>query len=133
MDFKDVLNLFFERSNALQPLWSFYTTVVLALIAFFSAIKPSEKIRVGAVIFSIVFVVLAWANLDALLTVTRQRLAAVSLLKDTSKLSNVPDKAVVNALLGGLEPSSVRRVVIGHVAADFFVLAMIWMLAVKKA
>jgi hypothetical protein len=46
MDFKDLVSLYFERSNAIQTFWNFYLTVILGLSAFFGSqtipVEPND-------------------------------------------------------------------------------------------
>lgn len=75
MSFSEALNIAFERSNQLQTYWSFYATAVLALLAFFGSAKAETRSPLLAFLLTLAFAGLSLANLEALLDVSRQRIA----------------------------------------------------------
>ena len=54
MDAKSALNLFFERSNAMQMFWSLYIPIVLGIMAFFGAGSQRSRIPAASVTFAFV-------------------------------------------------------------------------------
>jgi hypothetical protein len=54
MEYKDVLSLAFQRADELQNYWSFYGTVVLALLGFFASLKADRTLIFGAAFVSAV-------------------------------------------------------------------------------
>lgn len=132
MDFKDLVNLYFERSNALQTYWSFYISIVLALLAFFGSLKRSRHNLLLTVFLSISFIVCAAMNLSALWDVTEARLAVKQLIL-TRTFSPPLDPEVLNAMRGVLKPATLGWVVGTHLSGDILTLAGIWYLALRKA
>jgi hypothetical protein len=134
MEFKDLLSLYFERSNAMQMYWNFYITIVLSLMAFFGTIKLSTKIKYVTGILVLAFVAFAFVNLDALCEVDQQRIDAKCLIKQNSyKKDNAPDQATVNQLSAHMNPPSIAGVTALHLIGDLFTIAGILILVWKKS
>src|ERR1700685_3398680 len=73
MTYSDLLQAFFERSNALEALWTIYVTVVGALLGFCAA-----RGRLGLWTMSVItvaFCLFAAGNLSGMRDVTLQRVA----------------------------------------------------------
>jgi hypothetical protein len=128
MNFTQLLPLAFERSNQLQIYWSFYTTVVLALLAFFGSARPSVRTKRLAILVTIAFVSVSLANLEALCDVSRQRLAIQLLLERAANIDSA-HLAVVRAIT----PSSLFAVRAFHLTFDAFTLVAVWVLALRGA
>jgi hypothetical protein len=130
VEFKDLITLYFERSNALETLWTIYITVVVGLLAFLGSVKlrPPRRLVVGTLILA--FAGFAWFNCDALRSVTRQRVAAAGLIRDLQR--SKPNDAQVEKLANTLDPSSEREVTASHAAVDAVAVAAFLMLASRK-
>ena len=75
MEFKDLVSLYFERSNAIQTFWNFYLTVIFGLLAFFESQKmPVGNRALPTLVFSLAFAGFAAFNLHAHLTPHRHAL-----------------------------------------------------------
>jgi len=131
MEPKDLVSFYFERTNAMQVLWSFGLTVILGLLAFFGSIKPSPRTTRVAAILSLTFVGLAYVNLTGLLSVTRQRIAAAELIR-SSHSDTSPGQAAITAIAQTLDPPTTVGVISLHIFADIFTLAAVWTLALRK-
>src|SRR5438552_18824404 len=73
MNYNDLIQLYFERSNALQGYWNLYVVVVGGLLAFSSLRKQPAVIT--TLIVSVLFGLVAYDNHDAIQVATRQLLA----------------------------------------------------------
>jgi len=113
--------MYFERSTAFETLWSFYITVVLALLAFSGGGKKTT-IEV-AVFLTMAFLVFAAVSLKALLVVTRQRCKLQTLI---SAAASAPDALDEKAIAETIDSSTVRSVVAVHLLGDALTLAGIW-------
>jgi hypothetical protein len=122
MDFKDLVSLYFERTNAVQVLWGLYITIALGLLAFLGA-NPAVLKRVYLVgLLSLGFIGFAVVNADALYDVTKARVAAHDLIANyTAK--DPPNQAIVDRIKTIVNPPTPREVVIFHVSVDIGVLA----------
>lgn len=132
MEFKDLVTLYFERSNALQTYWAFYTTIVLALLAFFGSIKPSRQKLLIAVVLSLSFISFAAVNLDALRSVTKARIACRDLIF-SGRLDNLPSQEVQQHIEQIITPWPFAGVAVMHVAGDIFTVGSIWFLVLLKS
>ncbi|WP_293367483.1 hypothetical protein [Nevskia sp.] len=134
MQWNETLTVYFERSGALQTYWNFYVTIVLALIAFFGTVKPSEKLTRVAALITAAYIVFAIVNLDALLDVTRQRLVLQAII--TEQLGAMSDTkahaAKFKAIVATLRPPNECGVIVVHVLGDIFILSAVWFLTIKK-
>jgi len=63
MNYNELIQLYFERSNALQMYWNLYVVIVGGLLAFSSLRKQPAAIT--TVIVSVLFGLFAYENHDA--------------------------------------------------------------------
>jgi hypothetical protein len=138
MELRDLIGLYFERSNAMQTYWNFYITVILALIAFFGSAKPSAKTKYLAGILTLAFIMFAVVNYDALNDVTRQRITAKALIEEAAKQPQasaqaLPNESVFSALKDKLNPPTEGQLLLVHGLGDLFAIAGIWFLALRKS
>ena len=127
MDFRDLVTLYFERTNAMQTLWSIYITIVLGLLGFVGTAKPRTAIVVA---MAIAFCGFAYVNCDALRSVTWQRNVVASLVRAESGKGDNSDARL--RIAGTLDPPSVRGVIAFHVLGDVLVLSAILFLGLKR-
>ena len=73
MNYNELIQLYFERSNALQGYWNLYVVVVGGLLAFSSLRKQPAAIT--TLIVTVLFGLFAYENHDAIQVATAQRLA----------------------------------------------------------
>ncbi len=73
MNYNELVQLYFERSNAIQGYWNLYVIVVGGLLAFSSLRKQPAAIT--TLIVSVLFGLFAYENHDAIQIATGQRLA----------------------------------------------------------
>jgi hypothetical protein len=125
----DLVTKFFERSNAIQAYWSFYSTAVLGLLAFFGTKKRDRLI---ASLLSVAFAGFAASNLDALRTVTRQRIVLKEMLTACTKLEPPQCGVALHELSDTVSPSSLTAVTYLHLTGDVFVFVGIWWLVLHR-
>src|SRR5258706_2636736 len=85
MKYPDLIQLYFERSNALQWYWTIYLIIIGGLLAFSSLRQRPDLIT--AILVTCLFTFFAYKNLGAIHDVTLQRIAVVSLIKQTPTLT----------------------------------------------
>ena len=73
MNQTDLITLYFERSNALQSLWTLYVVIIGGLLAF-SSLRQRPDIWTTALV-AVLYVIFAVRNLGGIRDVTVQRLA----------------------------------------------------------
>src|SRR2546423_6268179 len=79
MNYNELIQLYFERSNAMQEFWNLYVVIVGGVLAFSSLRKQPAAITTALV--CLLFALFAHENLDALHDVTAQRFAAIEAIK----------------------------------------------------
>ena len=67
MKYNELIQLYFERSNALQAYWTLYVVIVGGLLAFSSLRKLPAAVT--TLIVTLLFGLFAYENLDAIMTV----------------------------------------------------------------
>ena len=125
MRYYDLLQLYFERSNALQWYWTIYVVVIGGLLAF-SSLRQRPDWRT-AVLVTVLYCFFAYKNLGAIKDVTDQRLAIhraiVALPADRLDVKEIDLRPVIEPTLLPPEYPGVRNF---HVASDVLTIAAIW-------
>ena len=126
MNYNDLIQLYFERSNSLQSYWTLYVVVIGGLLAFSSIRKQGDMVT--TLLVSILFSFFAFKNLDAIHDVTVQRFAALDALKKFSPTG--ADGANVVSARSAIEPTltppeygGVRNF---HVTSDVLTVLALW-------
>ena len=124
MTYNDLLQHYFDRSNALQWYWTVYVVVIGGLLAF-SSLRQRPDSRT-AVLVTILYICFAYKNLGAIRDVTFQRMAIYETLKT---VPNEPSE-VSRPLRPRLEPTLVPPAYEGvrnfHVATDVLTVLALW-------
>src|SRR5947199_3603352 len=98
MNYSELIQLYFERSTAMQAYWNLYVVIVGGLLAFSSMRKQPAAIT--TLIVSILFALFAYENHDAIQIATGQRLAThEAITKFDSSGATVPSAKPVRDLL----------------------------------
>src|SRR5437763_15861951 len=79
MNYNELIQLYFERSNAMQQYWNLYVIIVGGVLAFSSLRKQPAAITTALV--CILFALFAYKNLDAMKDTTAQRFATIEAIK----------------------------------------------------
>src|ERR1700719_3015358 len=79
MNYNELIQLYFERSTAMQSYWNLYVIIVGGVLAFSSLRKQPAAITTAIV--SILFALVAYKHLDAVYDTTAQRFAVVESIK----------------------------------------------------
>ena len=79
MTFSELLQIYFERSNALQSYWTVYVVVIGGLLAFSSLRKEPD--HVTTLLITVLFTFFAYKNLGAIQDVSVQRFAVLEAMK----------------------------------------------------
>jgi hypothetical protein len=138
MRYADLVQLYFDRSNALQSYWTLYVVVIGGLLAFSSLRKDRNFLVAGLV--TVLYVCFAYKNLGAIGDATVQRLAILDAIKQFStQPAGSPDEAEVDRLRtvrGLLEPTLTPPDFAGtrtfHVATDVLTAAALWTLVLSR-
>src|SRR5690349_1670365 len=80
MNYNELIQLYFERANAMQQYWNLYVIIVGGILAFSSLRKQPTAITTAIV--CVLFALFAYKNLDAMYDTTAQRFATLNAIKD---------------------------------------------------
>jgi hypothetical protein len=131
VEYKDVVALYFERSNQMHTYWTFYLAVCLTLPALVGMVKSSARRLVVGAILSFALAVIAAVNLSASIDATRTRMACRDMLR-SGMLEHVPDDAVQRQINAMMRPPSVAAVMGVHVGGDLLAPATLWYLVLAR-
>jgi hypothetical protein len=129
MKYDQLVQLYFERSTALQNYWTLYVVIVGGLLAFASMRQTWSKSDIPAtILISILFIVFAYRNCGAIQDVTQQRQAAVDAIHVVESSPDAPSPMVsskIDPTLISPDFSVARNF---HIAGDVLTLAALWMM-----
>ena len=133
MSYNELIQLYFERSNALQSYWTLYVVIIGGLLAFSSLRKQPDLLT--TVLLTVLFSFFAYKNLGGIHDATEQRFAALRAIKQ------YPQAALETAEVGQtreiLEPTLVPPAYEGvrnfHIVSDLLTLATLWAMERRRA
>jgi len=117
MNYNELIQLYFERSNAMQQYWNLYVIIVGGVLAFSSLRKQPAAITTALV--CILFGLFAYKNLDAMKDTTAQRFAT-------------PSKQVRDLLEPTLTPATFGSVKATHIISDLLTIAALCAMELRR-
>ena len=126
MTYNDLIQLYFERSNALQAYWTLYVVIVGGLLAFSSLRKQPAALT--TLVVSMLFVLFAYENLDAILETSRQRFATLEAIK----ASPIETQQVRAAIEPTLRPATLGSSTMTHLISDVLTIAGLWVMELRR-
>jgi hypothetical protein len=130
MKYDELIQLYFERSNALQAYWTLYVVIVGALLAFSSLRKLPAAVT--TLIVTLLFGLFAYENLDAIMTVTRQRHATLAAIKQSDSSTAPEIKPVRDLLEPTLTPAEESAVQRTHLVSDLLTIVGLWAMELRR-
>ena len=132
MNYNELIQLYFERSTAMQQYWNLYVIVVGGVLAFSSLRKQPASITTALV--CILFALFAYNNLDAMKDTTAQRFATIEAIKqfDSGAGAASPSKQVRDLLEPTLTPATYNSVRTTHVISDILTIAALWAMELRR-
>ncbi|PYK17944.1 MAG: hypothetical protein DME53_05350 [Verrucomicrobia bacterium] len=132
MNYNDLIQLYFERSTAMQAYWNLYVVIVGGLLAFSSLRK--QPAPTTTLIVSLLFALFAYENLDAMYDTTRQRFATIEAIKqvDSTGTNAGSLKQVRDLLEPTLTPATYGSVRTTHVISDILTIAALWAMEFRR-
>jgi len=132
MNYNDLIQLYFERSTAMQEYWNLYVVIVGGLLAFSSLRKQPAAIT--TLIVSLLFALFAYENLDAMYDTTRQRFATIQAIKqfDSTETNAASLKQARDLLEPTLTPATYGSVRTTHVISDILTIAALWAMEFRR-
>jgi len=131
MNYNELIQLYFERSTAMQSYWNLYVIIVGGLLAFSSLRKQPAAIT--TLIVSILFALFAYKNLDAMHDTTVQRFAVMEAIKQYDPTTAVAvSKQVRDLLEPTLTPATYGSVKATHIVSDILTIAALWAMELRR-
>jgi hypothetical protein len=131
MNYSQLIQLYFERSTAMQQYWNLYVIIVGGVLAFSSLRKTPAAITTALV--CILFALFAYENLDAMKDTTAQRFATLEAIKQfDSSVSGAPSKQVRDLLEPTLTPATFGSVKTTHITSDLLTIAALCAMELRR-
>ena len=131
MKYNDLIQLYFERTTALQNYWTLYVVIVGGLLAFSSLRKQPAALT--TLVVSILFALFAYENLDAIKATALQRHATLAAIKQSDAGSTAPEiKPVRDLLEPTLNPASISSTQMTHLISDLLTIAGLWIMELRR-
>jgi hypothetical protein len=132
MNYNELIQLYFERSNAMQQYWNLYVVIVGGVLAFSSLRKQPAAITTALV--CILFGLFAYENLDAMKDTTAQRFATLEAIKqfDSGAAAAAAPKQMRDLLEPTLTPATFGSVKVTHVISDLLTIAALWAMELRR-
>jgi hypothetical protein len=132
MNYNELIQLYFERSTAMQQYWNLYVVIVGGVLAFSSLRKQPAAIT--TVLVCVLFALFAYNNLDAMKDTTAQRFATIDAIKqfDSGSGAASPSKQVRDLLEPTLTPATYNSVRATHVTSDILTIAALLAMELRR-
>lgn len=130
MTYAELIQLYFERSNALQWYWTLYVVIIGGLLAFSSIRKQPD--RLTTLLVTVLFCFFAYKNLDAIHDVTLQRYATLAAIKQDLSRSTPPTAQVAQFLEPTLVTPEFEGVRKFHITSDVLTVAAVWAMELRR-
>jgi hypothetical protein len=130
MKYDELIQLYFERSNALQAYWTLYVVIVGGMLAFSSMRKLPAAVT--TLIVTLLFGLFAYENMDAIMTVTKQRHATLAAIKQSDSAASAEIKPVRDLLEPTLTPAAESAVQRTHLVSDVLTIVGLWALELRR-
>lgn len=131
MNVTDLVLIYFERSNALQWLWTLYVVIVGGLLAFSSLRK--ERSVPTTLLISVLFSIFAYKNLGGIRDITFQRFAVLEAIKTLpQQAADAPAEKSLRTLQPTLDPPPWNEGRNTHLLSDLLTLAVLWTMELRR-
>ncbi len=132
MNYQELIQLYFERSNAMQQYWNLYVLVVGAILAFSSLRK--QHAAVTTFLVCILFALFAYENLGAMKDCTAQRFAVLDAIRhfDANGGATTNPKPVRDLLEPTLTPATWRSVKTTHLTSDILTIVALIAMELRR-
>ncbi len=119
MNYAQLVELYFERSTALQNYWTLYVVIIGGLLAF-SSMRQIPN-RLTTVLITVLFLCFAYKNCGAIIDVTAQRLKVYDAVKAASADSGI--KSALEPTMVGTDVEGVKKF---HYVCDGLTVLTLW-------
>ncbi len=132
MTYSQLIQLYFERSTALQNYWTLYVVVIGGLLAISNL--RTRRDRLTVVLVTVLYCFFAYKNLGAIEETTQQRDAVLTTIRQyhgddaLTGLAKFPE--TIEPTLVATPIDSIRHF---HVGCDLLVVLMLWAMERRRA
>jgi hypothetical protein len=130
MNYSELVQLYFDRSTAMQNYWNLYVFVVGGLLAFSSLRKHHAAVTTALV--CLLFALFAYENLGALKDVTAQRFALLDAIKRLGPGNATDPRPIRERLEPTLTPATYSSVRVTHVTSDILTIAALIAMELRR-
>jgi hypothetical protein len=132
MNYNELIQLYFERGNAMQNYWNLYVLIVGGILAFSSLRKQPAAIT--TLLVCLLFALFAYENLGAMKDCTAQRFAALAAVKqfDANGGATTNPKPARNLLEPTLTPATWQSVKATHLTSDILTVAALLAMELRR-
>jgi hypothetical protein len=130
MNYNELIQLYFERSHAMQEYWNLYVLIVGGVLAFSSLRKQPAAITTALV--CILFVLFAYNNLDAMKDTTAQRFATLQGIKEFDSGGAAETRKVRDLIEPTLTPATYEGVRRTHIISDLLTIAALCAMELRR-
>lgn len=132
MSYSQLIQLYFERSTALQNYWTLYVVVIGGLLAISNL--RTRRDRLTVILVTVLYVCFAHKNLGAIEDTTLQRNAVLTTIQqyhgNDALTGDASFRQSIEPTLVAPTIKSIRRF---HVACDVLVVLMLWAMERRRA
>jgi hypothetical protein len=129
MKYSELIQTYFERSNALQWYWTLYVLVIGGVLAFSSFRQRPDLITTALV--TILYACFAYKNLGAIEATTEELLAVLSAIEQFPAAG--PEAEAINRARSTVQPTLQPTPIGGltgvrafHIMCDLLTVAVVW-------
>lgn len=131
MSYTDLVQMYFERSNALQWLWTLYVVIVGGLLAF-SSMRKERDVKTTSLV-TVLFCIFAYKNLGGLEDITVHRFAVLEALRAHPAVTADAETARAARLIGPtLVPPPWKEGRTTHLVADALLVTALWTMELRR-
>ncbi len=132
MNYNELIQLYFDRSTAMQNYWNLYVLVVGGILAFSSLRK--QHAAVTTLLVCILFALFAYNNLGAMKDCTAQRFAVLDSIRqfDANGGATTNPRAVRDRLEPTLTPATWSSVKVTHLTSDVLTIAALIAMELRR-
>jgi hypothetical protein len=132
MNYGQLIELYFSRSNALQWYWTVYVVVIGGLLAFSSLRQRPD--RITGVLVTVLYLCFAYKNLGAIRDVTYERYAILRAIKEApgEPPADVTMSVARQQIEPVLKPPEFEGVRNFHIACDVLTVAALWAMELRR-
>ncbi|MEO5753948.1 MAG: hypothetical protein ABIR38_04515 [Chthoniobacterales bacterium] len=132
MNYNELIQLYFDRSTAMQNYWNLYVLIVGGILAFSSLRKQDAALT--TLLVCILFALFAYENLGAMKDCTAQRFAVLDSIKqyDANGGATTNPQAVRTRLEPTLTPATWGSVKVTHLTSDILTIAALIAMELRR-